>query len=161
MLPHLRCNGHSLLLSSYLSMIGRIENPSSSACGHLSQDTSHLILHCPATDSLRHSHFATLCLCTTSGPDPGEFPGFPGLLVFRHAPIPRKGSGNYNIVMPILILSSAYNQFMKQYYKIFNHSVSQINFRLKKYYSGWFDDEVKQLIHEKKNNSKVRSLKNT
>ena len=53
----LRCNRHSLLLSSYLSRIGRIENPSYSACGHSSQDTSHLILHCPATDSLRHSIF--------------------------------------------------------------------------------------------------------
>ena len=29
----------------------------------------------------------------TSGPDPGEFPGFWGSMVFRHAPIPRKGSG--------------------------------------------------------------------
>ena len=37
---------------------------------------------------------ATLCLCTTSGPDPGELPGFWGSMVFRHAPIPRKGSGN-------------------------------------------------------------------
>ena len=51
------CNGHSLLLGSYLSMIGRIENPSGSACGHSSQDTSDLILHCPATDSLRRSLF--------------------------------------------------------------------------------------------------------
>ena len=54
-LSRLRCNGRSLLLSSYLSRIGRIENPSCSACGHLSQDTSHLILHCSATDSLRCS----------------------------------------------------------------------------------------------------------
>ena len=54
-LSRLRCNGHSLLLGSYLSRIGRIENPSCSTCGHLSQDTSHLILHCPATDSLRRS----------------------------------------------------------------------------------------------------------
>ena len=38
-------------------MIGRIENPSCSACRHPSQDTSHLILHCPATDFLRHSLF--------------------------------------------------------------------------------------------------------
>ena len=52
-----RCNGHSLLSSSYCFRIGRIENPSSSACGHSSQDTSHLILHCPATDSLRRSLF--------------------------------------------------------------------------------------------------------
>ena len=56
-LSRLRCNGHSLLLGSYLSRIGRIENPSYSACGHSSRDTSHLILHCPATDSLRRSLF--------------------------------------------------------------------------------------------------------
>ena len=36
---------------------------------------------------------ATLCLFMTSGPDPGELPGFWGSMVFRHAPIPRKESG--------------------------------------------------------------------
>ena len=56
-LSRLRCNGHSLLLGSYLSRIGRIENPSCSACGHSSQDTSHLILHCPVTDSFCGSLF--------------------------------------------------------------------------------------------------------
>ena len=56
-LSHLHCNGHSLLLSFYLSRIGRIENPSCSACRHPSQDTSHLILHCPGTNSLRRSLF--------------------------------------------------------------------------------------------------------
>ena len=56
-LSRLRCNGHSLLLRSYLFRIGRIENPSCSACGHSSKDTSHLILHCPATDSLRRLLF--------------------------------------------------------------------------------------------------------
>ena len=56
-LSRLHCNGHSLLLSSYLFRIGRIGNPSCSACGHSSQDTSHLILHCPATDSLSRSLF--------------------------------------------------------------------------------------------------------
>ena len=35
-LSPLRCNGHSLLLSSYLSKIDRIKNPSCRACGHLS-----------------------------------------------------------------------------------------------------------------------------
>ena len=54
---HLHCNRHSLLLGSYLSRIGRIENPSCSACGHQSQDVSHLILYCPATDSLHRSLF--------------------------------------------------------------------------------------------------------
>ena len=93
-LSRLRCNGHSLLLGSYLSRIGRIENPSCSACRHSSQDISHLILHCAATDSLRRSLLVILCLFTTSGPDPGELPGFWGSMVFRHAPIPRKGSGN-------------------------------------------------------------------
>ena len=36
---------------------------------------------------------ATLRLFTTSGPDPGELPGFWGSMVFRHVPIPQKGSG--------------------------------------------------------------------
>ena len=53
----LRCNEHSLLLSFYLFRIGRIENLSCSACGHSSQDASHFILHCPATDYLRCSLF--------------------------------------------------------------------------------------------------------
>ena len=44
-------------LNSYLIRIGRIENPSCSACGHSTQDTSHLILYCPATDFLRRSLF--------------------------------------------------------------------------------------------------------
>ena len=57
-LSRLRCNGHSLLLNSYLCRIGRTENPSCSTCGHSSQDTSHLILHCPARDSLRRSLFS-------------------------------------------------------------------------------------------------------
>ena len=51
-LSHLRCNRQNLLLGSYLSRIGRIGNPSCSTCGHWSQGTSHLILHCPAMDSL-------------------------------------------------------------------------------------------------------------
>ena len=39
-LSRLRCNGHSLLLSSYLSRIGRIENFSCSTCGHLSSHSA-------------------------------------------------------------------------------------------------------------------------
>ena len=39
-LSRLRCNGHSLLLGSYLSRIGRIENSSCSACGHLSSHSA-------------------------------------------------------------------------------------------------------------------------
>ena len=63
-LSHLHCNGHSLLLSSYLARIGRIENPSCSARGHPIQDTFHRILHCLATDSLHHSLFGdSLSLC--------------------------------------------------------------------------------------------------
>ena len=42
------CNGHSLLLSSYLSRISRIEN-SSAAPADTRPRTPHLILHCPAT----------------------------------------------------------------------------------------------------------------
>ena len=40
-----------------LSRIGRIEDPSCSACAHSSQETFHLIRHCPSTESLRCSFF--------------------------------------------------------------------------------------------------------
>ena len=90
----LRCNGHSLLLGCYLSRIGRIENPSCSAGGHSSQDISHLILQCPTTDSLRWSLFGDSLSFYDLCPDPGELSGFWGSMVFRHAPISRKGSGN-------------------------------------------------------------------
>ena len=56
--------------------------------GHISFCTAQLRTLCAA------NFLATLCLCTTSGPDPGELPGFWGSMVFRHAPSPRKGSGN-------------------------------------------------------------------
>ena len=65
-LSRLRCNGHSLLLSSYLSRIGRIENFSCSACGHSSPNISHLILHCLCTDSLRGSPFWRLSVSLQS-----------------------------------------------------------------------------------------------
>ena len=90
-LSRLRCNGHSLLLSSYLSRIGRIENLSYSAFGHPSRDTSHLILPCPAMDSL-----AIFSFSTTFGAVPVELPSFWDPMVFRHAPIPQKMSGNNN-----------------------------------------------------------------
>ena len=106
-LSRLRCNGHSLLLGSYLSRIDRIENPSCSTCGHSSQDTSHLTLHCPATDSCAAHSLATLYLFTISGPDPWELPGFWGSMVFRHDPIPRKGSGKQQQAIAKLVLDSA------------------------------------------------------
>ena len=94
-LSRLRCNGHSLLFSSYLCKIGRIENPSCNACRHSSLNTSDLILFCPATDSApfalwRLSIFLpplvqTLWSCPASGS-----------MVLGRAPIPRKGSGNDN-----------------------------------------------------------------
>ena len=90
------CNRHSLLLSSYLSRIGRIKNPSCSICRHFSLDTSRLILLCPATDFLSRLLLASFYLSPTSGPGPGELPGFWGSMVFHHASIPRKGSGNNN-----------------------------------------------------------------
>ena len=92
-LSRLHCNGHSLPLSSYHSRIGRIENPSCSACGHPSQDSSHLILHCPATDSLRRSLLGD----SLSLYDLWSRPWGVARLLWLHGlpscPIPRKGSG--------------------------------------------------------------------
>ena len=78
------CNKHSLLLGFYLSRIARIENPSCSACGHSSQDTSHLILHCPATESLRRSLFGNF-LSLYAGPlGVARLLGLHGLLPMPH-----------------------------------------------------------------------------
>ena len=93
-LSHLHCNGHSLLFGFYLSRIGRIENLFCSTCRHSSQDTSssHVCTAQVRTLCAAHS-LATLCLFTTSGPDPGELPSFWGCMVFCHAPISWKESG--------------------------------------------------------------------
>ena len=58
-LSRLRCHGRSLLLSSYLHRISRKENSACSACGHPLQDLNHLLLDCPASDSLRKSIFGS------------------------------------------------------------------------------------------------------
>ena len=90
-LSRLRCKGHSLLLSSYLFRIGRIENSSCSACRHSFQDTSHLILHCQLRTLLVAHSLATLCLYKISAPGPGKLPSFCGLMVFRHSPSLERG----------------------------------------------------------------------
>ena len=77
----LRCNGHSLSVSFYHSRIGRIENPSRSACGHFS-------FHSALSS---YGLFAPLALCLSTS---GELPGFWGSMVFRHAPILGKGNNN-------------------------------------------------------------------
>ena len=92
-LSRLRCNGHSLLLGSYLSRIGRIENPSCSACGHPSQDISHLILHCPATDSLHRSLFGDSLSLYDLWSRPWGVTQLLGLLGLSPCPIPWKRSG--------------------------------------------------------------------
>ena len=56
-LSRLRCNRHSLALNSYLPRIGRIESYSCSGSSDPTQETSHLSLHCPATDSLHRTLF--------------------------------------------------------------------------------------------------------
>ena len=83
-LSRLRCNGHSLLLNSYLSKIDQMENSLCSTCGRLTQDTSHLLLHCLATDSLLARFLAILFLHMTTGPDFGELNDFWSSMVVHH-----------------------------------------------------------------------------
>ena len=92
-LSRLRCNEHSLLLGSYLSRIGRIKNPSCSDCGHSSQDTSHLILHCPASDSLRCSLFDDSLYFYELWSRPWEVARLLGLHGFPPCPHPSEGVG--------------------------------------------------------------------
>ena len=87
----LRCNGHSLLLSSSLSRIGRIENPSCSVCGHSSQDTSDLILRCPAMDSLRRSLFGQSLSLYDLWSRPWRVAPLLGLHGIRPCPHPSEG----------------------------------------------------------------------
>ena len=90
-LSRLRCNGHGLLLSFCLSRIGRIENPFCSASGHSSQDTSHLILHCPATDSLRRSRFGVFLSLYDLWSRPWRFVRLLGLHGLPPCPHPSEG----------------------------------------------------------------------
>ena len=68
-------------------------NPSCSACGHLSQDTSHLILHCPATDSLRRSLFGDSLSLYDRWSRPWGVSRFPGLHGLPPCPHPSEGIG--------------------------------------------------------------------
>ena len=92
-LSHLRCNEHSLLLG-YLSRIGRIENPSCSACEHSSQDISDLLLHCPAMDSLCRSLFGDSLSLYDLWSRPWGVVWLLGLHGLLPCPIPWKGLGN-------------------------------------------------------------------
>ena len=55
-LSRLRCNGHSLLLNSYLHRIGRSTSPLCSLCGSGRHDVPHL-LSCPSLSSTRGAIF--------------------------------------------------------------------------------------------------------
>ena len=57
--------------------------------GHLSSHSALSSYGLFASLTLRR-----LSVSTTSGPGPGELPGFSGSMVFRHAPIPRKVLGH-------------------------------------------------------------------
>ena len=92
-LSRYRWNGHSLLLGSYLSRIGRNENSSCSACGNSSQDISHLILHCPATDSLRRSLFGDSLSLYDLWSRPWRVARFLGLCGHPPCPHPSEGVG--------------------------------------------------------------------
>ena len=95
-LSRLRCNGHSLLLC--LISLGLAESRILPAAPADTRPITALISFC--TVQLRTlcaaCSLATLCLFTTSVRCLAEFLGFWSSMVFRHAPIPRKGSGNNN-----------------------------------------------------------------
>ena len=97
------CNRYSLLLSSYLSRIGRIENPFCSACGHPYQDTSHLILHCPATHSLCRSLISEPLSLYDLWFRPWRVAQFLKLHSLPPCLIPRKGSGSNNNMLAIQV----------------------------------------------------------
>ena len=98
MLPrHARCvlsrlhyNGHSLPLGSYLSRIGRIENPCCSACGHFSSHSALSSYGLLASLALWRLSVSLRPLVQSLGSCPAS--GAPWSSAMP--PIPRKGSGN-------------------------------------------------------------------
>ena len=90
------CNGYSILLNFCSCRIDKIENPLCSACGHPIQDTSHLILHCPATDFLSRSLFGNFFYRYDLWYRLWRVAWLLGLHGFSHAPTPRKRSGSNN-----------------------------------------------------------------
>ena len=116
-LSRLHCNGHSLLLGSYLYRIGRIKNPSCSVCGHPSQDTSYLILHCPARGCLSCSLFGDSLFLYNLWSRPWGVARLLGLHGFWSPcspfvfPIPRKGLGNQQQQQQVIIRKSYFFVF--------------------------------------------------
>ena len=102
-LSRLCCNGHSFLLGCYLSRIGRIENPSCSAWGHQSQDTSHLILHCPAMDSMHRSLFGNSLSLRPLVQTLGSSSASGAPWSFAMPPSLRRGWVNNNFIKPSLM----------------------------------------------------------
>ena len=93
----LRRNGHSFLLNSSISRIGGVEDPSCSTCGHPTQDTSYLILHCPAMDTLHRSIVGDCLFLYDLWSSLRRVAQLLELHGFRPCPIIRKGPGNnYN-----------------------------------------------------------------
>ena len=85
---HAHCNGHSFLLNS-LSLWNR-QNRESFIQRRRSSDPGHLSSHSALSSyglftSLVLWRLFCLSLSTTSGPGPGELPGFWGSMVYRHA----------------------------------------------------------------------------
>ena len=83
----------SLVSTLLFPWTSRIKNLSCSACRHWSQDTSNLILQCPAADSLHRLLFVYLQPLVQAL---GSLPSFWGSMVLCHATIPQKGPGNNN-----------------------------------------------------------------
>ena len=92
--PH--CDGHSLLLHSYLSRIGKIEKILQGA-PVITRPRTLLIPFCTVQlwTLCAARSLVTLCILTSS-PGPGKLLGFWSSLVFRQGPIPRKVSGSTN-----------------------------------------------------------------
>ena len=86
---------HTAFFHVFISL-GLAENPSCCACGHSSRGTSHLILHCSATESLRRLLFGDSLFLYDLLSRFWRIALLQGLHGFRHAPILRKGSGKNN-----------------------------------------------------------------
>ena len=108
-------------LSSYLNRLGRVLSSSCSASDREIQDTKHLILACPASDSRTTVGSSPLSICVLGR---GGLPVCLVTVPLLHATISKKGSGNshrHALFSATLPTCSRTRRGCELNYRLFNH----------------------------------------
>jgi len=100
--PAVNCPDFAATVTAFSRHLPMQDKTACSACEHHLQDPTHLLLDCPASESLRRAIFGTTVLLPflTSGTDLGVWPDCWVSVEFLRAPIPWKGYGGTTTPSP-------------------------------------------------------------